>query len=369
MSGQTGFHFSQNLFIKVALGSISFMLLYVNSLVDQYFISLGGAEEAAGYTLVAPAFNMMMAVCATAGSITVLTIRKSYEEKRMDEVNRYSTTALVYASIIGAIFTVVLSALVFGFYKLTIKSEIMTQSSYYLEPMILFFIVFAFYGVLTALLMLDGGSKRCFESIVVILVFNTLFNELLHEYYDLDLWGIGMSTSLAFTIAVLLQLEWFLSKRGSIRLSPKFVDFKISGFRFSEKLLRKFFARGFVKNACELIMRIGVYSHHALSYSLPYICSTLGYMFSMGATPELSKEYMKLYKDRDMDGAKNLFKVSNFTLFIAILIASMVVYIFAYDIVNIFTTHPSISEKKSIIAETLRIFAISTPFVGLKYAS
>ncbi len=349
-----------------ALFSISSVIIVLNNLSDQYFVTIQDKIQIQAYTLDVPFFWIMMAAGAGLSAVYSLDIRKHIRSGNIQAANEAAIRALVYSVIFGIGFSVISFLFMSLVFFLFADHDVAEQAAEYLLPLHIFYFVISLNSVLGGILNAEGKFKSHVTGLLIMLVANFMFDTLFVKELGLGLFGNGMGTVCAAAVALAAQLFLYAVGRTQVKLS-------LANFRWSSDAawaafmrIKLFLVRHLTKDLAELGVRFTIYLVYSLTYGIPMLFSALIATVGAGAGAYLSSEYEKLYVSKDRKGVKRLFIRSTIAIMSVTFLMAVLMFIFADDLTVPFQTEAT-EESIETMQWTMRILVFTAPFVSLKY--
>ncbi|MCQ2070615.1 MAG: MATE family efflux transporter [archaeon] len=351
----------------VAVCSTSFVLMYLNNFIDQFYINMNGEIASKAYTLSIPIYWTIIALATSFGTGAAILVKKYWAEDDTFSANQCACNAILYCATLGVVVALALYFCERSFVGYFVKEkEVFDALNYYLAPYFMLFVGIAINSVLCTLMAIDGGSRMSTVCLVTTLVINVTLDPLFVNVLGMGTFGNGLGTAVALTASGFLAIRWFRQGHGRLSIGFGYLKPSTVGVRWSLKNLQLFLIRTVIGNFTELCIRLNLYITYALSYGIPMLCASMAYILSSGSHPALTPVYKELAASGDGDGAMSLFRGSAVCMFAFMMGFTVVVYLFAEPIVDIFTTIPGLTENRDTIVWTLRVLCFTAPFIGMK---
>lgn len=224
--------------------------------LDTMFIGKGvGNDGLAALNISIPVYNLFNAtgLIFGVGGATVLAI--NIGKKRFEVLNKIFTTAIIIASCVGIIFSIV-----GGVYleKIAIllgaSNELLPLVIDYLRVILLASFIYILSSALNVFVRNDNAPKIAMWAIIGTNITNIILDYLLIFPFDMGMQGAAIATTIGQVVGIIILLTHFLSKESNIK-------FKVS--EFSLRYIRRILVNGFPSFILEVSAGIVIFMFNA----------------------------------------------------------------------------------------------------------
>jgi putative MATE family efflux protein len=363
------------LFVLGGLGIVSMVSEGLYGVLDKYFISVLGIENVEAVALVfgISFLIMAMAMWLSLGGMVYVSVANG--DGDIDKVNRGKVTILIIALMGGLLLNIFLyffSEPILSIFTLSdsskITPEVISLANIYLNVISFTAIPMVVMLSLNFILRSLGYSIIPTLSTILTALVNAAFDYYVINYTDLGIAGIGWATVIGFTVSMVFLLivfyvDWKKSRRKSTKLFFQY---------FSVETALKVLSLGMPSLGKQLstLVAITIFNLFASLISSQLVAGwgvatdifTLAlfvtYGLNMGMMPLLGFSYGSKDYSRSLEAINTTFLIS----FGVFAVYSVFVYIFAYEIMDIYFVESSTIEMG---VEILRALSISFPVVGI----
>ena len=350
---------------NAALFSITSIILIVNNLFDQYFVTLQEKVQLQAYTLDVPFYWIMFAAGAGLSAVYSADVSKYLKTGDRGSAEEAAIRALVYSVWFGMIFSVISFVFMVAVFGIFAERDVAIQAGEYLLPLHIFFFVISLNSVLGGLLKAEGKHRAYVAALLLMLLCNYLFDTLFVKTLGLGLLGNGCGTVCAAAVSLLFELSFYLRGKTVVKLKMGNYSWSREAARSAFYKIRTFLIRHITKDLAELAVRFTIYLAYSLTYGIPMLYSALIATIGLGAGTYLSSEYEKLFVAGDREGVKKLFVISTVTVMSVTFLLAFIVY-FSTDILASPFESKSTYENMMVMKWTMGVLAFTAPFVGLR---
>lgn len=193
--------------IAVASGLSAMIGPFVDGIITGSILG-SDAMAAFGYASPVMMFQAAMAgIFANGGTI----LSSMYLGKgEFKQIRENFTVTIISMVVIGAIFTFLCCCFSESFaYFLGADGELLPQTQAYIVGLGLGTVPIMAMQVLLVYLRLDNGEMLCFVGVIVMTVVNIILDLLVAFVWDAGLFGMGLATSISYTVAAVIALVYF----------------------------------------------------------------------------------------------------------------------------------------------------------------
>ncbi|MGL5616228.1 MAG: MATE family efflux transporter [Sarcina sp.] len=341
------------------------------NIIDTIFI--GRYVGTIGITALAIYLPIQMFISALAllfssgtGSLISRTLgAKDYEKANKIASNLIATILLmaVILSSIGLIFTKDIVC-IFG-----AKGSVIPYAIDYARPMFIGVLITPFTAALNNIIRAEGNTKYNMNGVIISLVVNIILDYLFIVLLKLGIAGSAFATVFA-KLSNLLYIAYYFKFKSFIKLKLKY-------FRISISMLKEVLPIGLSTFANKLAASLGmvILNHALFFYGGNNAIAIYGVIYRLTSFIQLSAGGLAKGTQPLIGynfGAKNIKRIKE-TLRISIFLGTVlalaltaVMFIFAKDFIEIFSTNPSFIKNASYI---LRISILASPLLGIYFIS
>jgi len=366
---------SKILFYLGGLGIVSMVAEGLYGVLDKYFISVLGIENIEAVALVYGISFLIMAIAMWLSLGGMVYISVANGDSDADKVNSGKITIIVLSFVGGLLLNIFLfffSEDILSIFTLSASSkitpEVISLANTYLKVMS--FTAIPMVVMLSLNFVLRSLGYSIIPTIATMLTafVNAGFDYYVINYTSLGILGIGMATVLGFTVSMIfLLIVFYLNWRDNERENTKpAIEY------FSLETSKKILSLGLPSFGKQIstLLAITIFNLFASLISSRLVAGwgvatdifTLAmfvtYGLNMGMMPLLGYSFGSKDYKRSLETINTTFFIS----FLIFSIYSIVVYIYAYQIMDIY-----FNEKATIDmgVEILRTLALSFPVVGI----
>ena len=366
---------SKVLFVLGGLGIISMVAEGLYGVLDKYFISVLGIENIEAVALVYGISFLIMAVAMWLSLGGMVYVSVANGDNDADKVNQGKITILILSLLGGLLLNVFLysfSEPILSIFTMSesskITPEVISLANIYLE--VLSFASIPMIVMLSLNFVLRSLGYSIIPTIATILtaVTNAGFDYYVINYTNLGIAGIGWATVLGFTVSMLFlmivfYIDWNKNERENTKSAIKYFSIDTTkevlsiGLPSLGKQLSTLAAIT-IFNLFASLISSELVAGWGVATDIFTVALFITYGLNMGMMPLLGYSYGSKNFKRSLEAIDTTFLIS----FMIFAVYSVVVYVFAYEIMDIYF------EKQSTIemgVEILRSLSISFPIVGL----
>jgi len=366
---------SKVLFYLGGLGIISMVAEGLYGVLDKYFISVLGIENIEAVALVFGISFLIMAIAMWLSLGGMVYISVANGDSDADKVNSGKITIIVLSFLGGLLLNIFLyffSEDILSIFTLSASSkitpEVISLANIYLKVMS--FTAIPMVVMLSLNFVLRSLGYSIIPTIATMLTafVNAGFDYYVINYTTLGIAGIGMATVLGFTVStifllIVFYLNWKENEREDTKSAIQYFSIETSkqilslglpsfGKQISTLLAITIFNLFASQISSRLVAGWGV------ATDIFTLALFITYGLNVGMMPLLGYSYGSKNYKRSLESINTTFLIS----FMIFSIYSIVVYIFAYDIMDVY-----FNEEKTIElgVDILRALALSFPVVGI----
>ena len=351
---------SVNSYVSLAILTLLFIAisLVADGIVIGNFI---GNEGLASFGLATPVLTFILALAIIFSSGGSRLCSKYAGKGQKENIDNNFTINVIFALIVGTIITITFLTFIKPLsYFLGAEGNLVSLTIAYLSGLILCTVPIIFFELSTTYSRLGGSSYLEIASGIGMLITNIILDVVFVVYLNMGMFGIGLATTIAYSVAfIIISIDLF-SKHNNIRF------YKIKNSISEVKNLLKY---GLPMGLSELYVTIRV----IITNNLAVLVGGTIVVGALSIQSEISHLLVAVnlgfgaitlllggifFGERDMLSLMDVLKVTLKTGVILTSILAVLVIIFAPFLVEVFTHN---KELVSTAIFSLRIFALSIP--------
>ena len=366
---------SKILFYLGGLGIISMISEGLYGVLDKYFISVLGIENIEAVALVYGISFLIMSIAMWLSLGGMVFVSVANGDSDVDKVNNGKVSILVLSFLGGILLNILLyffSESILSIFTISesskISAEVISLANIYLKVISFTAVPMVVMLSLNFVLRSLGYSIIPTISTMITAFTNAGFDYYVINYTDLGIAGIGWATVLGFTVSMIFLLVVFyidwkenLTKETkpiveyfSLESSKEILSLGLPSFG---KQISTLFAIT-IFNLFASLISSRLVAGWGVATDIFTIALFITYGLNMGMMPLLGFSYGSKDFKRSMETINTTFLIS----FLIFTVYSVAVYIYAYDIMDIYFSEPETIEMG---VEILRTLSISFPIVGI----
>jgi putative MATE family efflux protein len=366
---------SKILFYLGGLGIISMVAEGFYGVLDKYFISVLGIENIEAVALVYGISFLIMAIAMWLSLGGMVYVSVANGDSDTNKVNNGKVTILVLSFLGGILLNVLLyffSEFILSIFTISssskISAEVISLANIYLKVISFASIPMVVMLSLNFVLRSLGYSIIPTISTMITSFANAGFDYYVINYTDLGIAGIGWATVLGFTISMLFLLvvfyiDWRDNRTENTKPIVKYFSLESSkeilslGLPSFGKQISTLFAIT-IFNLFASLISSRLVAGWGVATDIFTLALFITYGLNMGMMPLLGFSYGSKNFKRSLETINTTFLIS----FLIFTVYSVVVYIYAYEIMDVYFV-----ERETIVmgVEILRTLSISFPIVGI----
>jgi len=171
---------------------------------------------------VGPIINMLIGFFSGLSAGAGVVISQYYGARRYDEVGKTVHTALTMTAVMSVLFTILgLSIVPFMLNLMKVPTEVIPQSTAYLNIYFSGITGLLFYNIGAGILRAVGDSTRPFYYLVVCAIMNTILDLVFVLAFDMGVRGVALATILSQATSAILVIITLLRTSECIKLIPR----------------------------------------------------------------------------------------------------------------------------------------------------
>jgi len=366
---------SKVLFYLGGLGIISMVAEGIYGVLDKYFISVLGIENVEAVALVFGISFLIMSVAMLLSLGGMVYVSVANGNNDIDKVNRGKISILAL-SLIGGLFLNILlytfSEQILSIFTISASSkitpEVISLANTYLQ--VISFTAIPMVTMLSLNFVLRSLGYSIIPTIATMMtaIVNACLDYYVINYTSMGIAGIGLATVLGFTVSMIFLLivfyiEWNDKKREDTKSAIEYFSLETSkevlslglpsfGKQISTLLSITIF------NLFASLISSRIVAGWGVATDIFTVALFITYGLNAGMMPLLGYSYGAKDYRRSMKAINTTFLIS----FLIFTVYSIAVYIYAYDIMDVYFTE---KETVEIGVEILRTLALSFPVVGI----
>ena len=348
---------------------VSFAVVQINTFADTSWSSGLGADAIAGMTSISPLYWIISGLGAGIGVGASTMIARFLARNEVTNANQTATYALLISAVISLALTPILLISLYPMMDLIGAADVDDFGYAYIFPVVIFSTFIMLEEVLAGLLRSEGAAKKSMLMSMTAAATNIILDPILIYELDMGIAGAGYATAIASMVACALGAQWYLRKRMTVTISPKgsiprkTVCFSILGVgipRATESVAvdgASMFERYFV------IICAGSLS--SAMYSIPWRFVTIACVISTALAAALIPICSAALGQNDTEKTRTAFLYGSKLCCMINLSMAAFLFVFAELCVIPFTLSDSMAVHREGLVDSLRIFCLFIPFVGL----
>jgi len=357
-----------SMFISLFLSLlVTALLISISSFADSLCISrFLGDTAMASYSLVKPVFKFFGIITGVITSGLQIVLGAELGKGNTKNANRLFTFFFVLCFLIGIVVLILgltipkQLAFIFGAYDM--NSELNQMAADFLKGVLIGAPFLLIYSALLPIYSYSGARKLIIGCALINAVIDIVFNVLNGKYFNLGMFGMGLSTTLGYIVAVIPMVLYLVFKKSGLRFDFSAFSFKKKGHVFVLGLPKAFKSlstslKSVIVNS--LILTIGGSIALTASGVEESLFGLLNVLES--SLPGVFISLACLYRlDKDKESCKHLFKILFFYTLSIVTTCTIIVIIVAPYILPLFNLETKESFDASLMA--VRIGLIAVPF-------
>ncbi len=349
---------------------ISMLAQTVYNLFDAIWVAGLGPEALAAVGLVFPVFFILLGIANGLGIGAAAVIARRIGAGDRRGADSAAVHSLLIAVALSLALTVPLLAFAENIFAFIGEGEAQTMTLEYGRVIFAGNIVI-FLAVLTnSLLRAEGAAKRAMHIMVLASVLNIVLDPIFIYTLGMGVAGAAWASVLAFGIAILVALYWYLPGRGG------YLDLSLRGFRYCRGTVREILAIGIPSGAEMIVLSVSAFILNVIVYDyggvdgvaifnsgwrllqiamLPYF-GIAGAIVPIVAAAYGSKRYDKL---------NEAFSYGMKVTALAMTALAALLAVFAHQAVLLFTYAEDTAHLTEGMVLFLRISCLFLPFIGI----
>ena len=216
--------------IKLVIPSIIGMIINaIYNVIDAYFVSGLGTAQIGAVAISFPLAQIIIGIGLIFGCGAAMCISRQLGEGKNLEAGRTASTA-----VFGSIITGVIVLLLIMAYLDTIlimlgaTPTILPYAREYTSVFMYGCILNIFFVTMTNITLSEGAAKRVMFTMLAGGVLNTILDPIFIYTLDYGVQGAAIATVISFMLTSILYLSYILSRKSSLRISPRLFSFNRS---------------------------------------------------------------------------------------------------------------------------------------------
>lgn len=347
--------------LKLAIPTIfSMFAMYLNNLIDSFWVAGINSNAIAALGFISPLYLVMIGIGSGIGVGLNSLISRYIGGKKYEDANN----AIIHGFIITVIISI--AVLIVGIFFLKDVLVIFGAGdvlSYCLDYGYIIFIcniIFLLPNVIAGIFRAEGNIKRATYPLILAAILNMILDPIFIYVFNLGMFGAAVATIIATLIGLLIMFYWIFVKKDS------FLDFKISNYKRKLSIYKEILVVSLPVDLEEILFAV-----NAIIFNFMIVITagtsevaayTLAWRYvSMGFLPALAIGMATITVTSVSYGAKNYknfnttLKYSAFLSFFVTAIISVIFFIFATPLCDIFNYSTANGELVSRSADVLRI--------------
>lgn len=344
---------------------ISAMTVLICLLIDSIVIGrFLGVEAIAAYGLSNPMLLAFAAIGSMISAGVQIICSKSVGRGDQKGINTCfsNTIALgVFVSIVGVTLVVVFRSPISTLLGAGTEGNLYNLTKDYLLGFILGTPAFLFSTILVPYLQLSGKQNYLVGAVGVMILSDVILDLLNVWVFQGGMLGMGIASSISYYLASLIGLIYFCKKECIFHFSIKTINLKaarsilIAGIPTIINMLSLVLLTLTLNNILMMVSgSIGV-----AAYSIVSTISNIGYAFSSGIASTGLMIAGVLYCEEDRASLNDLLKLTLKNGLIVVLIVSVILFVLAHMVVNLFVNPNTDPESARLAVTGVRLFVLS----------
>ena len=353
---------------------VAMVVQNANNLIDSVWVAGLGPDALAAVGLIFPFFFIMMSIGNGVGVGSSAVIGRLIGQNNKSAADRAASQSILMTFVLGIVMSVLMLIFQRPLFTALGAGDAIQECIDYATPIFLFSTIFLLNAVMSNLLRSEGASKKSMYSQILAAVINIVLDPIF--IYDFGLgWGMAgaaWATTVASTISLLLLVYWYFFT------DITYLKIHLKGIRFEKVLDKEILRIGFPASLEMLVISlvsmvgnviiimvagtngVGVYSS---TWRLVQIAMIPMMGFSSALVPVCAANYGR----RRYDNIKTGFMYSLVLMEIVMIVISIITFIFADQIVTVFTYSEETAILKDDMAYGLRACCLFIPVAPLGF--
>lgn len=346
---------------------IGMLVTAIYNVVDTLFVSMLGTEAIGAVSVVYPMFMLLSAVGLMYGIGSASFVSRLLGKNEQGKADTVASTTVVSSVLTAVVVTIVLTVFlrpVLSLFGAT--PDILDQTVAY-GRILVFGGIFTINNMtLNNLLRAEGSAKFSMIALLTGAILNIVLDPLLIFTFDMGVSGAALATVLSQAISSVILFSFFIRRKSIIHLSLQ--NFKPSRSLYSElyKIGLPTFIRQFLMSVSMALLNTAASPYGAAALAslgivtkVFSIAAMVVFGFSQAFQPVAGFNYGAGYMGR----LKETIKISLLWSTIFTSVSTFVYYVFASQIVGVFSNDPQVLD---ISIRALRAMVVFLPLFGFQ---
>ncbi len=349
--------------------AVSYLVIQINLFVDTIWCSGLGSMASSAVSSMAPIYWIIADVGTGFGIGASAAIARRLGAGDRAKAESMCSQIIAFSAVISIAITPIMFLVMGPTIEWIGAGDISDLCMEYITPMIAMTFFLILNGIVAGTIRAEGAARRSMIVLLTAAILNMVLEPLFIYVLGLGLFGAGLATGLSTAVATLMGLHWYMTRQMNLKISFR-------KFRFKLEELKDMLYVGIPKvtettmvNVMSLIQRIFVIACAGTVgvalYNIPWRFVAMGMVPAMAIGAALIPVCSAAMGQGNFEKAKSGFGYA-VKLSLKILLPIMViVFIFADWLIIPFTYSESMMELRPQFVETLRIYSLIIPFVGM----
>jgi putative MATE family efflux protein len=349
--------------------AVAYLVIQINLFADTAWCSGMGADASSAVSSMAPIYWIVADVGTGLGIGAAAAIARKLGAGDRAKAESMCAQILFFTIAVSVVLTPLLYLILEPTILFIGAGPIEKGCTDYIMPQILCTFIFILNGILAGIIRAEGAAKRSMIVLVTAAVLNMVLDPILIYVCDLGLFGAGLATVISTAVATGVGLWWYATGIMNLKISFK-------GFRIKWDEMKDMLYVGVPKvsettiiNVMSLIQRIFVIACvgtvGAALYNIPWRYVMLGVVPATAIGAALIPICSAALGQNDYAKAEEGFRYATKLTVKAMLIITVFELLTADLLIMPLTTTDSMMALRPQFVETLRIYALTIPFIGL----
>jgi len=337
----------------------------VNSFVDTFFTSGLGVDASSGLSTVIPIYDIFIYIGIGLGVGATTTIAFRIGRGDIEAAGRIASLTVKWSIVLSVVSSVLVLLTADLMIDVMGAGDVRDHCWEYLTPFIVLSPTIIVYEALGGMLRGEGAARKSTLIQISAAVLNMMFDPILIYGLGLGLSGAALATCFSYAISLAIGFRWYRRGETAVGLSMVKAEgdetfrkelFDIAGPKTGEQLITA---------ATDIIQRLFLViaggTVAILLYNLPWRYVSLINLPSIALATAMIPVCAAAYGSRDLAKMKDGFRFTIKWSFLASLVLSVALFVFADHLAMIFTYEESMADIRPQLVWTLRCFAFFIP--------